>query len=59
MTPQSLVALPVHQSTLSIGIDCQCFRSLLEASTPFNKACLCIVPQESSWLSVVPTEEFG
>eukprot|EP00731_Ephydatia_muelleri_P011312 Em0006g206a len=58
VTPQSLVALPVHQSTLSIGIDRQCFRPLLEASTPFNKACLCTVPQESSWLSVVPTEEF-
>ena len=61
ITAESALASPTPQRELSSRIDENQFKSLLEASSPANKARLlsASAPHAASWLSVVPSMGLG
>ena len=61
ITVESVLASPIPQRELSSKIDEEQFKSLLEASSPANKARLLSIsaPHSPSWLSVLPSKRSG
>ena len=61
ITVESVLASPIPQRELSSKIDEEQFKTLLEASSPANKARLLSIsaPHSPSWLSVVPSKGLG
>ena len=61
ITVESTLASPITQKVLSGRVEEQLFKSLLESSSPANKARLLSVsaPHAASWLSVIPSVSLG